>query len=60
VRNGWTVKQADNGLLSRWSERPENDRYLDGRLFSAESWAAFIDILIAICIIKNVFLSQDD
>ena len=28
VRNGWTAKQADNGLLSRWSERPENDRLL--------------------------------
>jgi len=29
VRNGWTVKQAESGLLSRWSERPENDRMLN-------------------------------
>jgi hypothetical protein len=28
VRNCWTVKQADNDLLSRWSERPETDRLL--------------------------------
>jgi len=31
VGNGWTAKQVDNGLLSRWSERPENDRFIDIR-----------------------------
>ena len=29
VRNGWTAKQAESGLLRRWSERPENDRLVD-------------------------------
>ena len=29
MRNGWTAKQADNGLLSRWSERPESDCLVD-------------------------------
>jgi len=30
VRNCWTVKQDDNGLLSRWSERPEKDAFVIG------------------------------
>jgi len=27
VGNCWTAKQADNGLLNRWSERSENDPF---------------------------------
>ena len=29
MRNGWTAEQAESGLLSRWSERPENDCLVD-------------------------------
>jgi len=49
VRNGWTVKQANNSLLSRWSERQENDRYLTVVLANLENDASFIDIFAAIC-----------
>jgi len=47
---------SENDILRMWRERPKNDRYLDGRLFSAESWAPFVVILIAICMMKMCLL----